>query len=339
MSPRGKTRRAMFLVVVTALTQACSNSVNDSAQRVAAEPRAGTWRTWVLSSPAQVKVPAPPKRGSPVARDEITELRDLADNRTPRMEERIHHWGDYPSTEPWTRLNMELVSEHRRNPPRAARTYALVSAAVNDAVVSAWHWKYVYDRRPPRVSRVVSAGPDPSYPSEHAAVAGAASRVLAHLFPERSRASFDEPAEEAADSRVWAGANFRSDVEAGLALGREVAEAVIARARSDGSDRTWDGSRPRGAGFWEPPPGADPAAQPIEPLAGTWRTWVVPVVEVRPGPPPPYGSPEFLAEVGDVIDKRKNLTSTQRQTAEEWEAGPGSAAPPGHWNRIALGQF
>ncbi len=35
---------------------------------------------------------------------------------------------------------------------------------------------------------VVAPGPDPSHPDEHAAIAGAASRVLAYLFPETRNA-------------------------------------------------------------------------------------------------------------------------------------------------------
>src|SRR5437763_1636434 len=111
-----------------------------------AEPKAGTWKTRVLSSAAQVRVPSPPPAGSAQARQEAAELADLAGRRTPDVDREAHRWGDYPPTEPWTTFNMQLVSEQSKNPPLAARGYALVSAAVYDAVVSAWHWKDVYHR-------------------------------------------------------------------------------------------------------------------------------------------------------------------------------------------------
>ncbi len=36
-------------------------------------------------------------------------------------------------------------------------------------------------------------------------------------------------------SRMWAGIHYRSDIEAGLKLGRQVADLVIERAKSDGA--------------------------------------------------------------------------------------------------------
>ena len=58
--------------------------------------------------------------------------------------------------------------------------------------------------------------------------------ILGYLFP-RDAAALAALAEEAAESRIWAGIHYRSDVTAGITLGRAVAEKVIARARKDGS--------------------------------------------------------------------------------------------------------
>ncbi|MBV9897284.1 MAG: hypothetical protein JO020_24230 [Chloroflexi bacterium] len=41
-----------------------------------------------------------------------------------------------------------------------------------------------------------------------------------------------------AESRIYAGIHFRSDVDAGLALGRSVAAAVVDRAQHDAGDST-----------------------------------------------------------------------------------------------------
>jgi membrane-associated phospholipid phosphatase len=185
------------------------------------------------------------------------------------------------------------------------------------------------------VSRLAQPGADPSYPSEHAAIAGAASRVLSYLFPERPPVLYDALAEEAADSRVFGGANFRSDVEAGLALGRAVADAVIAQARQDGSDRPWDGTRPRGRGYWEPPPGS--TARPVQPLAGSWRTWVMSSgSQFRAPPPPAFGSPQFLEECRELVRMRQGLTEEQKRIATFWAGGEGTSLPPGVWNEVML---
>jgi len=74
----------------------------------------------------------------------------------------------------------------------------------------------------------------PSYPSAHAALSGGPAEVLAYLFP-RDAEAIRRLAVEAADSRLWAGIHFRSDLDAGLALSKQVAALIIERAKSDGS--------------------------------------------------------------------------------------------------------
>jgi membrane-associated phospholipid phosphatase len=335
-------RLAIGALVLALVAGACSSASDDGPAAVAggipAEATAGTWKTWVLSSPDQIKVPAPPKAGSEAAKAELAELKDLAGRRTPQIEQEAHHWSDYPALEPWVKENMELVSEQSKNPPLASRGYGLVSVAMYDAIVATYHWKYTYKREAPKgTNPVVPAGADPSYPDEHAAIAGAASRVLAYLFPERPAARYDAEAEAAAESRVNAGVNYRSDIDAGLALGRAVADAVIAHANTDGSDHHFEGQIPTGAGLWAPPPSA-PAdrRQPVEPLAGAWRPWVTDIKAVRPGPPPAYGSPQFMTEAQEVLDTTRKLTDEQKKIAQYWAGGAGTPLPPGIWNQILL---
>lgn len=307
------------------------------APRPQPEPEAGAWRTRVLTSPEQFPVPPPPAPGSEQAKAELEELRALADGRSPEIAEIVGRWDQLPPNRPWTELNLGYVAARAKDPPLASRGYALVSVAVYDALVAAWHYKYVYDRPPPEgIPTLSKQGPDPSYPSEHAVIAGAASRVLAYLFPERPAARLDQMAEEAALSRLTAGTNYRSDIEAGLALGRQVADAVIAWGRADGSERPWDGTRPpHGVEFWEPPPGS--VSPPVQPLAGTWRTWVLASgSQLRPSPPPPIGSPENLAEAREVMRTRDELTPEQERIARYWEGGEGTSLPPGIWNEVAL---
>ena len=45
----------------------------------------------------------------------------------------------------------------------------------------------------------------------------------------------DDKAAEAAESRLWSGIHFRSDITVGLDSGRKVGDLVIAQAAADGS--------------------------------------------------------------------------------------------------------
>ncbi|MGH2704364.1 MAG: phosphatase PAP2 family protein [Actinomycetota bacterium] len=300
------------------------------------DPGAGGWKTWVLSSGRQIKVPPPPS-GQKASAD-AAEVRRLAAEPTDEATKQIEHWDQEPAGKPWHELNLELVAASVKDPPLASRGYALMDVALYDTVVATWHWKYEYKRTPP--DGAPKNGDLPySYPSEHAALAGAASRILAYLFPDRPGPRLEQMAEEAAASRVRAGANFPSDVQAGLELGRQVAAKVIERAKLDGSDRAWDGKRPPGIGrgpeFWEPPP--QKVTPPTSPLAGTWKTWVLTSgAQFRSAPPPAFGSPEHRRQVDAVISTKQQLTEDQKRIARFWAGGLGTPLPPGQWHQIAL---
>ena len=143
---------------------------------------------------------------------------------------------------------------------------ALLSVAIYDATIAAWDSKYVWNREHPSaadpgIQPLVNVAGSPSYPSEHAVAAGAASAVLAYLLPNMGEI-YTDLAEEAARSRLYAGAAYPSDVSAGLQLGRQVAAAAIARAQADGSAVPFMGSFPAVPGRWS-------SATPVTPLAGT----------------------------------------------------------------------
>ena len=164
-------------------------------------------------------------------------------------------------------------------------------------------------------------------------MAGAASTVLAYLFPDASPDGFAGLADEAATSRLWAGAAYRSDVEAGLALGRAVGELAVAAAKSDGSDAEWDGSgQPSGDGYYEPTP-PDFVDPPFGVLAGTWATWVLPSGDViRPAPFPEYGSPAWQAELAGVRAATSGRTLAQERIIDYWL----SKGPNGFYTEYAL---
>ena len=54
-----------------------------------------------------------------------------------------------------------------------------------------------------------------------------------YLFP-RDAAMYAALADEAAESRIWAGIHYRSDIDSGRKLALAVADKVIARAKQDG---------------------------------------------------------------------------------------------------------
>jgi hypothetical protein len=99
-APRPRRWTALALAASLALgAAACGDDGDDGgaeasgAERtVEAEPTAGTWRTWVLKSPTEVRVPPPPAEGSSQADAEEEQVRELAGERTPEVEDIIRKW-------------------------------------------------------------------------------------------------------------------------------------------------------------------------------------------------------------------------------------------------------
>ncbi|MGN9843165.1 vanadium-dependent haloperoxidase [Nonomuraea sp. H19] len=142
-----------------------------------------------------------------------------------------------------------------------ARLYALVSLALADAAIAAWDAKYetVIDLWRPE-SAIKEMDPDwkpfsvdrngnhfspcfPAWVSGHATFAGAWAGVMERYFggnatftvdtedptsPVKSKTftTFDQAAEENAQSRVWLGVHYPWDATDGIALGDRIAELV-----------------------------------------------------------------------------------------------------------------
>jgi hypothetical protein len=211
------------------------------------------------------------------------------------------------------------------------RNLVLLHAAIYDATIAAWDSKYAYTRpRPsevdPTLTTVLPNPASPSYPSEHAVTAGAASAVLAWIFPENAQ-TYEELAQQVADSRLLAGVEYPSDVDAGLELGREVAALVIARGEADGVTAEWTGSVPTESGHWT-------GENPVSPMAGTWQTWVLSSPsQFRPEPPPAYDSDELEAQMAELRSFER--TPTSNALARFWEFGSGGQRIHWFWNDVA----
>src|SRR5215831_15335099 len=169
-----------------------------------AGPQVGTWKTWVIDSGPQFRVPPPPDRAA--SEKELGELAQIAAARDRAALDRVAYWDTGAPSYRWSEI---AVAEHLKNGSNwlvAARNLALMHIAIYDAMVAAWDSKYAYKRPRPNevktgLTTVVANPLSPSYPAEHAVAAGAASEVLAYVFPDRA-AFFREKAEEAARSRV-----------------------------------------------------------------------------------------------------------------------------------------
>jgi PAP2 superfamily len=192
-------------------------------------------RPFYLSSTDELRPVPPPAFGSAEFNAALAEVRQISDTRTAEQVALAQYWhvNQSPvSNAAFSALARELIVGHRRSDAEAARIMFLMYSAGWDAAIGCFDAKYTYwlirpSQADPAITLVVPLPNHPSYPSAHSCVDGAYSGVLQAAFPsERDR--LEETAQEASESRLYAGLHYRFDKEAGLALGRAAAAKAVA---------------------------------------------------------------------------------------------------------------
>jgi membrane-associated phospholipid phosphatase len=297
------------------------------------EPNAGNWKTWAISSSKDHRVPPPP--GEAQTQAELAWLRDLAALRQdPAAASQIQYWNAGPPVYKWVEMlsNRQLAGQLGGGP--GARSYAYLTIAIYDATIAAWEAKYQYRRQRPteidaNLGTVLDLPKSHSYPSDYAATAFAAAAVMTYFLPAEA-ATFQQLAEEAGRSRLIAGLEFPSDYEAGMALGRRVAEEVIRKARQDGSDVPWTGTVPTGPCRWV-------GTNPGNAAAATWKPILLSSPsEFRPPVPPACDSANVIAQTEIVRQyPRDPAAFTTNYKAFYWQS-PDGLTP---WPFVMMGKF
>jgi len=348
------------------------------------DANAGTWKTYVLANGSQIAVPAPEAAASAAYQAELADLKTKMAGATAEQQEQARHWGANGVLR-WHEIAREMAAQYNvppnyvpktdslgnvtytypapdpmnptvyprfpfATPPYASRAFALLAVAQYDALVTAWHHKFQHNRLAPykndaTIRPLIPENDLPSYPSEDAVVAAASRELLKFLFPGEV-SKINALAEEHKNSRLWAGANVQSDLDAGDSLGRIIATQVINYAKTDGM-----GMANNQAGF--PNQRADatargitqqwhsldiPSRGPMLPTYGNVKTWNLDkptMISLRPAAPPQPGTPAFETAINELRDMAQNRTRDQFRIASYWADGVGSYTPPGHWNRKA----
>lgn len=282
-----------------------------------ADRRVGSWKTWLISSGRDFRVPPPP--GAAETLQELEWLKQFMGQADSAALEQVRIWNAGPVYR-WMDILINRTVNGQSLSPFPVRAHTYVPIAMYDTMVAVWESKYFYNRaRPSAVDESVhtrAAVPlSPSYPSEHAAIATAAAEVLAYLVPSES-AAFRVTAEEAGRSRLLAGLEYPSDYLAGVELGKKVAAEVIARARTDGSDSVWDGQIPVGRCMWT-------GTNPGNVTAARWKPITMSSAgEFRPPPPPDCESEDVKSQTEVVRNYPRALTDPLNSLAfnSNWKA-------------------
>ncbi|MFF7369653.1 vanadium-dependent haloperoxidase [Streptomyces tricolor] len=219
-------------------------------------------RPFLLDSPDQYRLPAPPALDTARYRADLAEVRAYgavnSTVRTERQTETATFWLGSSLTLYTEPLRVALARSPLSSAGRA-RLVALFHVALVDTQIATSDTKYAYLRwRPVTAIRTGSTDPDPAwtplhttpahpdYPSGHNTYAGAAETVLSALVGPRTApfeltsptapgvtrryTAWSRLSQENVDARVYSGIHTRSADEAGLVLGERVATHALRNA-------------------------------------------------------------------------------------------------------------
>ena len=376
----------IILATSTILIVACKKDVEGRTDNMAPltpaniDLNAGTWKPILLTGPTEFAVAAPAATTTPDYIAQINEIKTWQADLSSEEKRIVKYWSAGAILR-WNEILRELVAKHNlapyqnddgtypfpnannplaypqfpfANPPYAARAYAYVSAAQYDALVAAWYYKKLYNRAAPykvdvTVNALVPQSDLPSYPSEDAVVAGVAVEMMKLLFP-GDQDFIQQKAEEHKRSRIIAGANVRSDIDAGEALGKAVAQKFVTRARGDragaaiGTPALWTQLEQQTAATGETAWISQeiPKRPPMLPLFGKVKTFLfdsAALVSIRPPAPPSTSSAQFKQELDEILEFSNNATRERIRIVHFWADGVNTYTPPGHWNAIAADEF
>ena len=215
----------------------------------------------------------------------------------------------------WQAMSAARVSQANFSPLAATHAYGLVGVAQYLAVQQA--------------DAVAGSNGRSQLEAERGAVAGASAVVLSYLFPAAAQTFEDLVTTQSnvgpGEPQPW--------FARGTDIGRVVGVAIVARAQTDGFSSPFTGTIPTGPGLWISNTTPATLAGGSLPTSTPW--FLTSQSQVRPGPPPAFGTADFnaaLAEIRLISDTR---TADQTRIAAFWALNAGTPTASGFWLQVA----
>lgn len=375
-----KTRIHYLMVVSLFALASCikelpSELAFENYQFTSLDQNGGNTKPILIASGAVLEIPVPLQTNSSEYQAELAQVKTAIQSITSDQRENLTKWTNNPVVR-WNEIALELIAKYNlipgpnddgtytlpnpanpdgppsfpfAHPPYASRALAYLSVAQFDGLISAWHYKFQFNR--PAAFQVDPTIPNaypkhdlPAYPSDGAVIATASKKILTAMFPLEA-AYLEQKEMEHLQSLYLSGEFVKSDLDAGSKIGNDIATLALSRASTDGmkkaqapkpvSDSIANAAFERFGWKWI---NQESPQRPVglTPLFGKVKMWNVPNVEAtRPDVPPSPGSAEYEADVKKLKEYAKNRTVEHRRIANFWQDGLGTYTPPGHWNEFA----
>ena len=223
----------------------------------------------------------------------------------------------------WNQITLNTISNLAMQAPDATRLLAIVSLAEYDTLAA-------IEGTPAYMVQETVTGSV----SEQAALAQTAYEVLVSLFPKL------KPVYDTALANSLQGISAGAALDAGIALGKSIADTIVALRQNDGSANyaQYDGGQ--NVGQWAPT--APNYQTAIDPQWGSVTPFAIASADAvvqQLGGPPALSSQAWADSLNltESLGAANSTTRTADQTeaAQFWSGGIGTPTPPGLWNVIA----
>ena len=230
-------------------------------------PQYATAKPWGLESASQFRPGPPPALNSALYARDYNETREMggvkSTKRTDAQSDAVRFWTQANLAPAWYQAAAQVSDRRGLSVAEKARVFALMSMALANCFIVDWDAKFQYNFWRPitairngdqdgndATERVAGWQPlnvtpmHPEYPSQAGINAGAARGVLEAVFGSgtedfvatdisdarlsRKFTSFAQLAQEHKEVRIWGGIHFRNSLEIGDAMGRKVADHLMA---------------------------------------------------------------------------------------------------------------
>jgi membrane-associated phospholipid phosphatase len=226
-------------------------------------------KPFVLDSASQFRPDAPPAVTSAAYATALNEVKSLGQStsstRTADQTVAAKFWAG-PIWNTWNEIADNAALAHKTNLETTSRLLAILNLTFADGVIAFYDAKYHFAVwRPitavrlgdsignaaitgdPTWTPLATTPADPSFPGAHSVISEAGATVLSDFFGNKGQIqvtsdvlpgtvrefdSYQAVATEAGLSRIFAGVHTRLDHEAGLTLGRNVAQLVLRTSKS-----------------------------------------------------------------------------------------------------------
>ncbi|MEM9888762.1 MAG: vanadium-dependent haloperoxidase [Bacteroidota bacterium] len=236
---------------------------------------------------------------------ELIELQKAIEEEDLRI---MNYWNAaYPSYR-WHQIMMEISKSHEGH--KNGGRVVVLHLSIYDALTEVWKHKKQHFMRAPfqRDARVQQLGRERAYSAficEWSAAAGAAHAVIGYYFPDK-KSYLDSLLVQFKEARLRTGLQLPHDVEKGIIIGQQIANQYIEYAKTDRTDRVWEGKVSSVEGLWSGQPSKwDPMKRQWKPLT------LLSADQFRPAPPPR----DWTADMEEL----RNFNATHQTSAIAWK--------------------